>query len=67
MNKLRGEIAKIIDNVCQQQRDGYLIYSLPFADQILALIKEAGYVRLPPDSAILENISLLRNIGGQDE
>ena len=33
------------------------------ADQILALIKEAGYVQLLPDSAIMENVSLLKNIG----
>ena len=37
------------------------------ADQILALIKEAGYVQLLPDSAIMENVSLLKNIGKQNE
>ena len=34
-----------------------------FVADLLALIKEAGYVKLPPDSAILRGISNLKNIG----
>lgn len=33
---------------------------------VLALIREAGYVKLPPDSAILENISLLKDLPSDD-
>ena len=35
----------------------------PKAEQILVAIERLGYVKLPPDSAILENVSLLQDIG----
>jgi len=33
------------------------------AEQILVAIERLGYVKLPPDSAILEGISNLANLG----
>ena len=36
---------------------------LAIADQVLAILPSLGYVKLPPDSAILEGISNLANIG----
>ena len=36
---------------------------LAIADQVIAMLPELGYVKLPPDSAIPERISNLANIG----
>jgi len=36
------------------------------ADQILTLFEDEGYVKLSPDSAILEGISNLKNLGGEE-
>ena len=69
MDKLREEIVDILHKhyyptMHESIADCTLIEC---ADQILALIKEAGYVQLLPDSAIMENVSLLKNIGKQNE
>ena len=36
---------------------------LAIADQVIAMLPELGYVKLPPDCAILEGFSNLANIG----
>jgi len=59
LNELEGELKRVLDF---------------YTDQILQIvnahweaeIKEEGWVQLPPDSAILEGISNLKNIGGEE-
>lgn len=77
MNELRQKIAKLgfqyaylIDDknvdgawALTKEQDKWL----DMADQILARIKKEGYVKVPPDSAILENVSLLKNLGEENE
>ncbi len=66
MEELREKIARLV-RYYYFHDNADIVRSDVTADQILALIKEAGYVRLPPDSAILENISLLKDLieGGE--
>lgn len=55
-------ITGTMDDESWRRLERHCFYS---ADQILTFTKEAGYVLLPPDSAILENVSLLKDIGGE--